>query len=252
MAELIKKGLLLHVAIAIMCLLSTFLGSLTFGVIIGALLYAGYVIMMYGEGCSVGEHHCTVSSTLERLEKEGKQGDDKLRKNAFAPAKAYKACAVLAGIPLILAIINLIVADPNSASEKLFGTIVRACFLPEAFITRWCSERIETNITGAIAAGAAALRSIDYGTINFQGLIREVSAIDMYGFASDLSPLRLMRYLYIPACVLPGIAQMVGYLQGPRLRAKTVKEMMEGSRKKKRRMLGKRRTRQVKQAKPEV
>ncbi len=252
MGELIKKGLLLHVAIAIVCMLSAFAGGAIFGIIVGGLLYAAYILMMYGEGCSVGEHHCTMSATLERLASEGKTGDEKLQKNAFDRKKAFKACAVLSGIPLVLAILNLILANPATTAETPLGFVTRLVFLPQAFITRWCSEAVKTDISGAIAAGRAALNSVDYGTVDFSGLIKEASKITTYAFASDTSSLTLMRILYIPAGVLPGIAQMIGYLQGPRLRAKTVEDMLKGSRKKQRRILKARRQRQNRQAKPEV
>ena len=157
MGELIKKGLLLHVAIAIVCMLSAFAGGAVFGIIVGALLYAAYILMMYGEGCSVGEHHCTVSATLERLASEGKQGDEKLTKNAFDRKKAIKACAVLSGIPLVLAILNLVLANPTTTAETPLGLVTRLVFLPQAFITRWCSEAVKTDINGAIAAGSAAI-----------------------------------------------------------------------------------------------
>ena len=252
MGEMIRKGILLHVAIAIVCLLSVFIGSATFGVIIGACLYLAYVAMMYGEGCQVGEHHCTVSATLERLKSEGKRGDEKLEKNAFDPKKGVMACAVLGGIPLILAVVNLIFANNSIMAESPLGIITRLFFAPQAFVTRWCNEAVKTDISGAAAAAKATLNAFDYGTVDYKKLISDVSQIKVYAFASDMKPLELMRLLYIPLGVLPAIAMLVGYLRGPKLREKTVSDMLKGSRKKQRRMRRASRQHQPRQAKPEI
>ena len=252
MGELIRKGILLHVAIAIVCLLSVFVGNAVLGIVIGACLYIAYIVMMYGEGCQVGEHHCTVSATLERLKSEGKRGDEKLEKNAFEPRKGFIACAILGGIPLVLALINLFTANTSVVAESPLGVITRLFFSPQAFVTRWCNEAVKTDISGAVAAAKATLNAFDYGTVDYSGLISEVSKVKVYAFASDLKPLVLMRILYIPLGILPAIAMLIGYLRGPKLREKTVTDMLKGSRKKQRRMRRGSKQRQPRQAKPEI
>ena len=119
-------------------------------------------------------------------------------------------------------------------------------------MTRWCNEAVKTDISGAAAAAKATLNAFDYGTVDYKKLISDVSQIKVYAFASDMKTLELMRLLYIPLGVLPAIAMLVGYLRGPKLREKTVSDMLKGSRKKQLRMRRASRQHQPRQAKPEI
>ena len=236
MGDMIKKGILMHIVMAIVCAMCSFVGGVTLSVIMGALLYGAYVVVMYGEGCGFGEHACTVRDTVDKLKAENKNVSAEMEKETYDPKKGLLAMLILAGPLVLLAVINLLLADPQSAGENYLGVATRIFNLPSAFMTRLCTERIVTDIDGAKAAAVAVLGAFDYGKVDTGILSTALRTIGMYGAAIDVSSLMLMRILFIPAGILPPLAMFVGYLQGPRLREKTVKEMLKGSHKKKKKL----------------
>lgn len=236
MADMIKKGILMHVVMAIVCAMCSFVGGVTLSVLMGALLYAAYIVVMYGEGCGFGEHACTVRDTVRKLESEGKKPSDDMEKESYDPKKGLIAALVLAAPLILLALINLLMADKTSSGENIVGVITRVINLPSAFMTRLCTEKIVTEIEGAKAAAVAALSVFDYGKVDTGLLATAFKTIGVYGSAVDVSSLNLMRLLFIPTGILPGLSMFIGYLQGPRLREKTVKDMLKGSRKKRKKL----------------
>lgn len=239
MADMIKKGILMHVVMAIVCAMCSFVGGVTLSVLMGALLYAAYIVVMYGEGCGFGEHACTVRDTVRKLESEGKKPSDDMEKESYDPKKGLIAALVLAAPLVLLALANLLAANPRSAGENLLGVITRVVNLPSAFLTRLCTEAIVTEIDGAKQAAITVLKAFEYDSaldINFDSLATGFRPIIMYGSAVDVSMLTLMRLLFIPSGILPGLSMFIGYLQGPRLREKTVKDMLKGSRKKRKKL----------------
>lgn len=235
MADMIKKGILMHIVMAIVCAMCSFVGGLTLSVVMGALLYAAYVIVMYGEGCGFGEHACTVRDTVNKLKAENKTVSDNLEKEVYEPKKGVYAAIILAAPLVLLAIVNIVFAN-KGAQETVIGVVTRIFNLPCAFMTRWCTESIVTEIEGAKKATLAILGAFDFGSVGVEGLTSSLKDIGTYGSALDVSSLTLMRWLFIPAAILPPAAMCVGYLQGPRLREKTVKDMLKGSRKKKKKL----------------
>lgn len=236
MGEMIKKGILMHIVMAIVCAMCSFVGGVTLSVIMGAMLYCAYIVVMYGEGCSFGEHACTVRDTAEKLKAENKSVSREMENETYEPKKGLLAMLILAGPLLLLAVINLLLADPASSGENYLGVVTRIINLPSAFMTRLCTERIVTEIEGAKAAAVAVLSAFDYGKVDTGFLANAMRTIGVYGAAVDVSSLTLMRILFIPMGVLPSLAMFIGYLQGPRLREKTVKDMLKGSHKKKKKL----------------
>lgn len=236
MIDIVKKSILLYFIVGMVCALVSFAGGAAFGITFGLTMYTVYVIMMFGEGGGMGEHGCMIRDSQLKLQAEGKSLDDKTLLGIYNPTKAAITCACIA-LPLFLvALANLIFADPGAVYENKLGVITRILYLPEAGLTRFCTESIKTDISGAISAGKAAVGVLDYGSMDFEGMLNATSRIGAYTYATDVSALTIMRILYLPAGLLPYAAYMVGYLQGPRLREKTLKEMMKGSRKKKKKL----------------
>ena len=249
MWELVVKGLGLYVVMAIVSAITAFAGSTVLGVILSGLLYIAFVVLMYAEGASAGEHQVGISDMVSRLRQEGKQPDARLLKSTYDPKKGICAFLILS-LPLVaLAVVNLILA-PSSANENTLGIITRVVFLPQAFLTVLLNSLVKLDISGAMEAGKAVLRGIGYDGLDINGIIAATGKVGTYAFASDTSSLTLMRILYIPFSVLPPLAMLFGYLQGPRLRKRTLDAMMSGSRKKQRRM--KKQNRGFKPAKPEI
>ena len=249
MWELVVKGLGLYVVMAILSAITAFAGSTVLGVILSGLLYIAFVVLMYAEGASAGEHQVGISDMVARLRQEGKQPDSRLLKTTYDPKKGICAFIILS-LPLVaLAVANLFFA-PSSANENTLGTITRIVFLPQAFLTVWLNSLVKVDISGAVEACKAVLSGISYDGLNVNSIMAAANSVSSYAFASDTSSLALMRILYIPFSVLPPLAMLFGYLQGPRLRKRTLDAMMSGSRKKQRRM--KKHNRGFKPVKPEI
>lgn len=235
MRELVVKGLGLYIVMAIVCAIAAFAGSAVLGVILSGLLYFAFLVLMYAEGATAGEHQVGVSDMVLRLKQEGKQPESRVLKSMYEPKKGVIAFLILS-LPLVaLAAVNLICA-PSSASENTLGTITRIVFLPQAFLTVWMNSLVKLDISGAMEAGKAVLKGIDYAGPDISGIISAAGKISTYAFASDSTSLTLMRILYIPFSIFPPLSMLIGYLQGPRLRKRTLNAMMSGSRKKQRRM----------------
>lgn len=249
MWELVVKGLGLYVVMAIVSAITAFAGSTVLGVILSGLLYIAFVVLMYAEGASAGEHQVGISDMVAHLRSEGKQPDARLLKTTYDPKKGICAFIILS-LPLVaLAVANIFFAPP-SANENTLGTITRIVFLPQAFLTVWLNSLVKLDISGAVEASRAVLSGIGYDGLDVNAIMSAAGSVSRYAFASDTSSLTLMRILYIPFSVLPPLAMLFGYLQGPRLRKRTLDTMMSGSRKKQRRM--KKQSRGFKPAKPEI
>lgn len=251
MWKMIGKAFLLYLGLGLVSGLVVLSGGLVLGVIFGALLYLGFVLMMFGEGSSVGEHDCGISDTVKKLTDEGKAVTTDLQKQTFKPSKGILAAVVFVAPFVIITVLNLILADPNAVSENRLGVVTRILCCPELFITRLCTETIKYDISGTTAHLNVVLTGAETGFEDIAGLVRESgNAGTVYAQALSLRPLTLMRILYIPAVILPAVALGIGYLLGPVLRKKTVDEMLKGTRKKLRKM--KRKTQKTREIKPQI
>ena len=252
MGTLIGKGFMLRIVMIVVCMLVSGINNIYIAVGITFVLFLGYLLFMFAEGSQVGEDQCTMTDTVRKIREQGKTPTQDQLKRCFNPKNGLIACAVLAAPGLILAILNLITADPTSAKTGVIGVITRIWFLPEVFVTRICTELVKTNIDGAVSAAAGVLQSLKGGIINTDALIAKTGALSgVYTYVTDYSPLRLLNILYIPLALLPPVAQLIGYLRGPKLRAKTLNDMMKGSNRKLRRMR-KTRSHQPRVQKPEI
>jgi len=252
MSGMVKRGYLMHLVFAILCALVVFTGSTVFGVIIGAAVYVAYLVLMYAEGCSRGEHACSVRDIITKLEKDGKTADNKLIKEKWNVSAAVKAALAICLPFVILAIVNLILSDTSTSAETKVGVACRILFMPAAFITRWCVEAVKFNTEAVQNVAATVVSAFDFGSVDIASVINGVSDVGTYAYAYDLSPLTIMRICYIPAMIAPAAAMVIGYMRGPKLREKTLQDMMKGTSKKRRKLKVFGKQRQIKQAKPEV
>ena len=252
MGTLIGKGLMLRIVMRIVCMLVSGINNIYVSVGITFILFAGYVIFMYAEGAQVGEEQCTMTDTVRRIRDTGKTPSDAQLKRCFDPKHGIIACAILAAPGLIIAILNLITSDPSQASQGVIGVITRLYFLPEVFLTRLCTALVKTDIGGSMAAAAVSVRAISKGAIDTESLVRNTAALSkVYTLMTDSQALKILNILDVPISLIPPIAMLIGYLRGPKLRAKVLNDMMSGSKKKLRRMR-KTRSHQPRAQKPEI
>lgn len=252
MGTLVSKGLMLRIVMIIICALVSGINNIYVATAITFILFAGYVIFMYAEGAQVGEEQCTMTDTVRRIRDQGGTPTQKQLGKCFDPKHGIIACAILAAPGLIIAVLNLITADPAQAAQGVIGVIARIYFLPEVFLTRICTELVKTDISGSIAAAAVPVKAISKGTLDVESLIKNTAGLNgAYTVMTDYSPIKILNILYVPISLIPPVAMLIGFMRGPKLRAKVLNDMMSGSNKKLRRMK-KKKTLQPRTQKPEI
>ncbi len=252
-AGMVKKNYLIHITMAILCALVTFVGNEYVGSALGAVIFITFIIMQYGDGCDRGERACTLTSTMERLTSEGKQPDAHMLAQSYKPKRAVVAL-LWSSVPLaLLALANLILADPNSVAESLLGFITRIAFLPAAWLSRLMTTLVGADYTGAMTAGASVVSTMDIqGGIDIIAAANGVKGVSEYCFAYDLHYLTWLRVLFIPIAFASPVAMMIGYLQGPKLRLKKLAEIEKGTRRKRKKLKVFGKPKQPKSQRPEV
>lgn len=234
--SMVFKNLTMHVTMMVFSLLVSFVGKPAIGIIMGLAVYAVYVFMMYADGADRGERACTLSATIAKLESEGKIVDASMTLQRFEKKKAVKAF-IISSLPLfLLAVVNLILATPGSIHENLLGTITRVVFMPCAWITRLFTELVGWNVEGAMELSKDLFAAVEYSGINFTTVAGLNVSNETLAYAFNAHYITWLRILFIPFSCVPSLAMMIGYLQGPRYRQKKLKEIEEGSRKKRKKL----------------
>ena len=233
----------MHVVFIIVSLMAALFSNVYFAVGATILLFAGYLLFMYSEGSSIGEEQCTMTDTVRKIRDSGKTPTKDQLSRCFNPKNGIVACIVLSLPGLIIAIMNLIFVDPTAETLTDFARaikVIKSIWLsPLVFLTRLCEEIVygKTDIAGATQAAAGVVSAFKGGRMNAVELVTNTKSFSqVYTYVTDYTALRVLHILYIPFAVLPPLAQLIGYLRGPKLRAKTLNDMMKGSNKKLRRM----------------
>ncbi|MBQ3760949.1 MAG: hypothetical protein II875_02920 [Clostridia bacterium] len=253
MRTLIAKGFLLHAVMMIVCLLVSGIGNLYVAVALTFCLYVGYVIFMFAEGAQEGESECAMTDTVKKIRDAGNTPTKEQLAKCFTPMNGIWAFVVLCAPGLILSVLNLITYDPASTQRNLIAIITRFYFLPEIFLTRLCNDLVKTDINGAVQAasfGVTAFRNASLDPDAMIGGFANLSRIFCV-VTDNYAPIRLLSILYIPLNFVAPAAMLFGFMKGPKLRAKTLNDMMKGSNKKLRRMR-KQRTHVPRSQKPEI
>ena len=249
---MVKKNLLTHLTMGVLCALVTFVGNAWLGTAFGALIYVTFLILQYGDGCDRGARACTLRDTIGKMKNDGKTPDDRMLAQTYNPACAVKAF-LISSLPLaLLALVNLILANPDAVSETVLGTVTRIVFFPAAWITRLFTEKVGIDLSGALKAADGIFASLARSGVDFETALRNLSGIGEYAAAYDLQYLTVMRAMYIPAAFLSPLAMMIGYLRGPRLREKELADIAKGTRRKAKKLKVFGKAKQKKQIKPEV
>ena len=234
--SMVIKTFTMHLTMMLFSVLVSFVGKPIIGIILGLAINVLYIFMMYGEGADRGERACTLTATVTKLESEGKQVDEKMKKQIFEKKKAYTAFIISALPFFLLAVINVLTSASGQVYESFLGTITRIVFLPCAWLTRICTELVGWNLDGALEMSKSIFSAIDYSGINLASVIDAAHTGTRLVSVFDAHYITLLRLAFIPLSVFPSLAMMIGYLQGPRYRAKKLKDIEAGSRKKRKKL----------------
>lgn len=249
---MIRKNYVMHIVMAVMSVIVSFVGNVWLGCALGMAIYVIYMVMQFTDGADRGERACTLTATIDKIQSEGRQPDDRMLKQKYNRKGALIAFGASALPLLLLAIVNLVLSNPDAVNESILGIITRVVYLPIAWLTRLFSTSVGVDYTGTFDAAAGAFQNISHAGVDFAGVINTVAGIGEYSFAYDVHYLTWMRIAYIPFSVLPALAMFIGYLQGPKFREKKLKEIQKGTRKKRKKLKVYNKTRQPRQIKPEV
>lgn len=249
--NMVIKCLTMHLTMMLFSLLVSFVGKPIIGIIMGAAVYAVYVFIMYAEGAERGERACTLSATVQKLEGEGKSIDDKMRKQMFEKSKAVKAF-LIASLPLfLLAVANVIFAENGAIHENTLGTVTRIAFMPCAWITRIFNELVGWNMDGVLKLSSDLFGTVEYSGMNFAKAAEAAKNVSNLVTAYNAHYITILRILFVPLSFVPPFFMMVGYMRGPFFREKKMKEIEEGSRKKRKKLKVNKKTK-TRVARPEV
>lgn len=234
--SMVIKCLTMHLTMMVFSLLVSFVGKPIIGIILGAVIYGVYVFMMYGEGAERGERACTLSATVSKLESEGRIVDQNMKKQTFEKRKAVKAF-IISSMPLfLLALANVIFGANGEIHENLLGTITRIVFMPCAWLTRIFTELVGWNIDGVVELSNTLFAAVDYNGIDFSKVADTAKNTLTLVTAYNAHYITILRLLFIPLSFVPSFAMMIGYFAGPKFREKKLKEIEEGSRKKRKKL----------------
>lgn len=234
--SMVIKSFTMHITMMLFSAIVSFVGNSVLGILLGLSVYVLYVFMMYGDGADRGEKACSLTHTVNKLEGEGKTVEYSMKKQMYSRKAAVKAF-VISSVPFfLLAVVNVIFAEPNSIYENLLGTITRIVFLPCAWITRIFTELVGWNIDGALELSKSVFSTINYSGMDFMALtaVNQNSAALVYAF--DEFYVTILRLLFIPMSFVPSLSMLLGYFAGPKYRLKKMKEIEEGSRKKRKKL----------------
>lgn len=249
---MVRKNWTMQIIMAVLSIIVSFVGNLWLGIGLGFAIYIIFIVMQFGDGADNGEKACTLTATIEKVEAQGRTPEARMLKQKYEPKKAVKAFVISAAPLFLLAVANLIFANPNAVGENMLGVITRLVNLPIAWISRLMTEMVGIDYTGAFRAGDMVFSAITHEGVNYAQLISDVATVETYATAFDVHYLTWMRIAFIPLTILPSLSMMIGYLQGPKYREKKLKEIQMGTRKKRKKLKVFADKKQPRRMKPEV
>lgn len=171
-------------------------------------LVVGVMALCFNDGGYRGDRACTMGATIERLLKDGRNVDPDMY-NKVWNKKVAALMLVFTVIPLMLvAGLNLIFTEPN---DDLVTTAVEE---PEEVFDD--SYYVVNNEEGATIAPFRVATAILFSPFAFAFSIEESTRF----------------YLYFLFALPVPLSAFAGYMMGPKLHERKIKDMMKGKRKK--------------------
>ena len=189
---------------------------------INGALMLGAALLVYSEGAYNGERACTASAMVEKQIKEGRVVDESARSEGF-DRKVALWIFVFAAIPFLL------VSGVNAAV---------APFYPEYNPVKAAEAREVGSFEFDADAGSAE-------PVNLVNVIARLVFMPYGGIFSMVWGNVLNALFFLFSLILPA-AGAIGYLQGPRMREKKLRDIARGKKRKMRNLKVNRKPRQPK------
>lgn len=205
----------------VLMLLSVFfvigVGSTGWQLALGLLMLGGFGALLFNEGGYNGEKACTLGALLDRQVKEGRKVDAQQYSETWSLKNGVRALIVMLIPFLLLATVNAVVYP----------------LYPEATAVE--EEQAEDVGTGFLVEDMTEPEEVEATPTNWVQVIARL-IFSPYAFLYTLVPARTLNVLFFPLGLLLPACDFAGYLCGPRLRAKKLKDIARGKRRKMRKM----------------
>lgn len=189
-------------------------------VVLNLMLLGGMGALMVNDGGYRGEKACTAAATMERMEKEGKQVPDEMRKTGFFRGAALVAYLTVA-IPL------LALAGVNLAVEPYYPAYVAE--ESDLSFEEQSQQYLEmTEEERAALTEEAASHPINWTNVAARAVFMPYVAVYHF-FEQNPHGLNLIFVLFALLSALP---ESIGYLCGPSLRKRKLTEIQKGKKRK--------------------
>ncbi|MBO4298337.1 MAG: hypothetical protein J5998_06025 [Clostridia bacterium] len=184
----------------------------------------GFWLVAFNEGAYNGEKACTLEVSLEKQLKEGRVIDEKLRQQTFSRKTAVRMLVICLMPFLLISLLNLAVAPLYPETEVV-----------ETEREKWTYDY-------------EAIEAAQQQPINWVNVIARVVYMP-YIFSYELVSRGTLNILFLFYGIPMPLVTFIGYMMGPRLRQKKLKDIALG---KKRKMRNLKVNRQRKQRGPKA
>lgn len=264
--EMVKYVLLLHVTMILVGFILFSMGT-TAWAILGTLVLLGCCVLMFREGCAMGERACALKASLDHTDKAVDSGTAREAYKPSTPRKAILTCAI---VPLIISLVYLGVyftalntqghvygqegleealeqmetpetegdiADPEASAAPETTVAPEGTLDPEASLAPdagVAGDEAQEDAGITFGEWAESMSSLDMATLILR-LVTFVLALPFWPVLAfwqsqyvTLSAASITLLVVYPF-VWPSILYL-GYLQGPKLWKHTEEAMVKGKR----------------------
>lgn len=256
-----------YATLMILCLLFlAFMGGTTFWLqaILNIALLAGFAMIMLNTGGYRGEKAASLSATLEKRRADGHSVDPQQEQEAWSKKTALVGY-LTATLPfLLLAVVNLLYYPLYAARLETLPPMPaqeEESVLDEAERAR-LSELTDPalvdpqNDPGLVPVDVADPGEVTQFAPEYTNWVSTVTRVAFMPYVSLISLLNdnpyLLYALFIPLSLVMPLFGTIGYLMGPRLREKKLKDIEKGTKRKKRNLKVNKKPRQPREPKHEV
>lgn len=178
-------------------------------IILNVVLFLGFLLVAFNEGAYNGEKACTLEASLEKQLKEGRAVDEKSRQQVFSKKTGAVMLAICLAPFIIISALNLAVAPLYPPVETVEEEVEREPF-------SFDYEAVENAEKAPV------------NVVNIVARVVYMPYVSTYSMVSN-DTLNLLFLLY--AFPMP-LAAFLGYMRGPAMRQRKLKDIALGKKRK--------------------
>ena len=187
------------------------MGGAWYGLLVNAALILGMIVMALNEGAYHGEKACTLAVSLEKQIKEGRRIDEKLKDQVFNK-KIAAWILIIGSLPfLLVSAVNAIVAP----------------FYPEITVDEM---QVAESTVGSFEFNYEE-QETEEAIVNPVNIVARLVFMPYVSIYTLVSGRVLNALFFLFSLLLPG-AEAVGYLLGPKMRERKLKDIARGKKRK--------------------